>query len=88
MKTILSFFFLVGFFNTVAQSYKGRVTDIQQLPIEQAYIVNLETGHHQHSDVTGYFYFDDLSSYSRFIKGQTGVSPTELKAQLMEIVNS
>ncbi len=41
-----------------------------------------------HKEIAFNFYFDDLSSYSRFIKGQTGASPTELKAQLMEIVNS
>lgn len=33
-------------------------------------------------------YFDDLSTYSRFVKGQTGMNPTELKTHLMEIVNS
>lgn len=41
-----------------------------------------------HKELAFNCYFDDLSSYSRFIKGQTGMSPTELKSQLMKMVNS
>lgn len=44
--------------------------------------------HKSHKEIAFKFHFDDLSSYSRFIKGQTGMNPTELKNQLMEIVNS
>lgn len=41
-----------------------------------------------HKELAFFFYFDDLSTYSRFIKGQTGLNPTELKSNLMKIVNS
>lgn len=39
-----------------------------------------------HSELAHLFYFDDLSTYSRFIKKQTGLSPTELKLDLMKMV--
>lgn len=41
-----------------------------------------------HKELAFEFHFEDLSSYSRFIKKQTGMNPTELKTHLMEIVNS
>lgn len=41
-----------------------------------------------HKELAFDFYFDDLSTYSRFIKAQTGMSPTEFKSQFMEIVKA
>ncbi|MGB0871136.1 MAG: helix-turn-helix domain-containing protein [Flavobacteriales bacterium] len=41
-----------------------------------------------HKELAFHFYFDDLSTYSRFIKKQTSLSPTELKKDLMKMVKS
>lgn len=44
--------------------------------------------HKSHKEIAFDFCFDDLSTYNRFIKSQTGMNPTELKAYLMKMVNS
>ncbi len=55
MKKVVFLFFLLSPYFVFGQTFKGRLLNLSNSPVEDAYIQNAAKGNHSHSDAEGFF---------------------------------
>ena len=89
-KRILIFALFVSTFSAIAQQLKGRVLDVMNQPIENAYVFNSNTNSHTHTDSNGNFILDKTVAGNQLEIGILGFKKaviTIIENQLQEGIN-
>jgi len=89
-KRILIFALFVSTFSAIAQQLKGRVLDVMNQPIENAYVFNSNTNSHTHTDSNGNFILDKTVAGNQLEIGILGFKKaviTITENQLQEGIN-
>ncbi|QOD61248.1 TonB-dependent receptor plug domain-containing protein [Polaribacter haliotis] len=88
MKNQLIIFFSIVFcVNTFSQQLKGRVLDVFNGPIENAYVYNSNSNSHTHTDLNGRFTLDNTSIGNTIQIGILGYQKQEIKLSKENFTN-
>lgn len=76
---LVLFIFLANYFQTIGQELNGRVVDIFNAPIENAYVFNVTLNAHTHTSLSGYFKVNNTKIGDTIQIGILGFKKQEMK---------